>query len=84
MEILENEDMYLAKLAEEKMTALPSADEITQENKEEVSSAVSEAETAYEMLTDPQKGYVSEEAVQKLEDAKKALALLEVTDEEKA
>lgn len=84
VEILENEDMYLAKLAEEKMTALPSADEITQENKEEVSSAVSEAETAYEMLTDPQKGYVSEEAVQKLEDAKKALALMEVTDEEKA
>lgn len=84
VEILENEDMYLAKLAEEKMTALPSAEEITQENMEEVSAAVSEAETAYEMLTDTQKGYVSQEAVQKLEDAKKALALLEVTDQEKA
>lgn len=84
VEILENEDMYLAKLAEEKMTALPSAEEITQENMQEVSAAVSEAETAYEMLTDTQKGYVSGEAVQKLEDAKKALALLEVTDQEKA
>ena len=82
--IFENEDMYLAGLAEEKMMALPSGEAITAENKEEASAAVSDADTAYELLTDTQKSYVSEEAVQKLEDAKKALALLEVTGQEKA
>ena len=84
LEILENEDMYLARLAEEKMMALPAADDITLENKDQVAEAVAEAASAYEMLTEAQKGYVSQEAVTKLEEAEKALARLNVTDAEKA
>ncbi len=66
------------------MMALPAADDITLENKDQVAEAVAEAASVYEMLTEAQKGYVSQEAVTKLEEAEKALARLNVTDAEKA